>query len=868
MSIKLVADGGEITVGARVAVYTYGAFNVVLPEGRELAQDDYTDDRYTNGYVYRPKEAEQLGRFDIAFARADVTVETNAGYSNFEAVVDASQRKVAEDVYFERDITGAGLGSWTPGEDYEVGDIVDVLVFNRVIPQPVTAITYTSAPDDPLGVRVHVGGQTIRDAELVEEQNRSVREAIAQESAQRRKQVGAAQSTATAAKATADNAQHIAQTAGTTAIAALQSANNKSTSYYGTTTPNSPKQGDTWFKETPSGTIIYQYRNDKWIEHLNTETLDHEFDEARKAVEDAAEKVKKLQDVSLPELKNDLQEKLSDLDSKLGNLPDELSETRQELGQHLFKLAWSVGAVDTGNLFRDPLFQDECWDASENVYAHRRDGRLILRANGRKTGTFYQPMLRTDTNMLLEPGAAYRLAANAWKSDDFDGQYFSVYLKSQGKTYPVATIPLPADGRELVSAMFVAPADMRDATCTIGFFIESNATLGAMSLESVSVVRASDESLITDGAVKTRHMVAGTIDGDRIQANTLHADRIVSHSLTSQQIAADAIMARSIAANQVTAQALAADAVTADKIAARALTSDKMVIADGFIKTAMIGNGQITNAKIGNLDAGKITSGFIDSSRIKADSITVKELRAGTIVPIGGSLIHHEPTEKNPTVPEPIWWHVCGEELTATYSGWPRPEGHPWRMAKPAQGREYSARIPRRLVKVQPGHKYRLKLWVRANKAGSILTINMQDQDGNPAVKSGKVFGNVKNSKYQTAEEAGLPWPVADFTGKTTGWQLITRLQVPTETTLITSMIEFRENVEYVCLSSIQYNELSNGKPGANQWIAGLSLELDIPDQAQIDALQDKQIKDNKARIDEIASAQMSAQQAIGSTLR
>lgn len=206
MSIKLVADGGEITVGARVAVYTYGAFNVVLPEGRELAQDDYADDKYTNGYVYRPPGIDKLGRFDIAFARADVTVETNAGYSNFEAVVDATQRKVSEDVYFERDITGAGLGPWTPGEDYQVGDIVDVLVFNRVIPQPVTAITYTSASDDPLGVRVHVGGQTIRDAELVEEQNRSVREAIAQESAQRRKQVGAVQSTATAAKTTADEA--------------------------------------------------------------------------------------------------------------------------------------------------------------------------------------------------------------------------------------------------------------------------------------------------------------------------------------------------------------------------------------------------------------------------------------------------------------------------------------------------------------------------------------------------------------------------------------------------------------------------------------------------------------------------------------
>ena len=103
--------------------------------------------------------------------------------------------------------------------------------------------------------------------------------------------------------------------------------------------------------------------------------------------------------------------------------------------------------------------------------------------------------------------------------------------------------------------------------------------------------------------------------------------------------------------------------------------------------------------------------------------------------------------------------------------------------------------------------------------------------------------------KYRTAEEAGLPWQVADFTGNTVGWDLITHLAVPTETTLITSTIEFKEGVEYVYLHSIEFNEALGDSPYANQWIAGLSLELDIPDQAQIDALQDKQIEDNKARI-------------------
>ena len=446
--------------------------------------------------------------------------------------------------------------------------------------------------------------------------------------------------------------------------------------------------------------------------------------------------------------------------------------------------------------------------------------------------------------MVLEPSAAYRLAATAWRSSDFDGQFFNVFMryrnaKSEMKVFHVANIALTADGTKPVSATFVAPADMLDGSCTLGFYIEGNATKGRISLWNMTVVRASDSSLITDGAVKTQHMVAGTIDGDRIQANTLHADRIVSHSLTSQQIAADA--------------------VTADKIAARALTSDKMVIANGFIRTAMVGDSQITNAKIANLDAAKITSGYvdagriragsIDASKIKADSITVKELRAGTIVPIGGSLIHHEPTEENPTVPEPIWWQVCRNELPDSSSEWARPEGHPWRAAPSGLGKTRSVLIPKRLVKVQPGQKYRLKLWVMANKANSRMTIKMYGEDGGNAVKSGMVFGNVKRGKYRTAKEAGLPWPVADFTHEKKGWNLVSAFEVPTEATLITSTIEFKDNVAYAYLHSIEYNEELGKTTDANQWIAGLSLELDIPDQAQIDALQDKQIEDNKARI-------------------
>ena len=228
----------------------------------------------------------------------------------------------------------------------------------------------------------------------------------------------------------------------------------------------------------------------------------------------------------------------------------------------------------------------------------------------------------------------------------------------------------------------------------------------------------------------------------------------------------------------------------------------------------------------------------------------MNQLRAGTIVPIGGSLIHHEPTAKNPTVPEPIWWQVCDSELGENYSGWPRPEGHPWRMYSKAQKKYAYQAPPKRLVKVQPGQKYRLQFWCRATVANTRMSIEIRDQNGAYAVKSGSVKGTVNSGNYKTAKEAKQPWPVTDFSDSSVGGYLVGFFTVPTETTKVVSTIEFKEGVEYVYLDVFRFN-LLDGAQG-NLWIAGLSLELDIPDQAQIDALQTKQISDSADRIRQI----------------
>ncbi|MGV3071114.1 hypothetical protein ACEE90_01500, partial [Corynebacterium phoceense] len=195
MTVTLYADQGELMVGARTACYVYGEFRVELPEGKDLAADDY-DTGYSDGYVYRPPEHTDFDDFDIAFVRADADINVDAGYSNFEAIIDAAQTKVSEAVYFSSDIGPAGLGSHRPGIDFDTGDIVRVGILDgRYIHQPVTSITY-GAPE----TRVHVGDQPIRDLGLVEEQNREVRESIAKASAQARAGLRQSLSTSSTAK--------------------------------------------------------------------------------------------------------------------------------------------------------------------------------------------------------------------------------------------------------------------------------------------------------------------------------------------------------------------------------------------------------------------------------------------------------------------------------------------------------------------------------------------------------------------------------------------------------------------------------------------------------------------------------------------
>lgn len=209
--VVLIADGGQMTVGRRTATHVYGSMRVTAPEGVEVVEDD---ERLQLGYIYRPDD-QPTGRFDLAFVRADVTQDMETHISNFEEALDTAEVRVAGEVFFEREISAAGLGRYRPGVDLATGDVVDVRIWGRLLELPVTATTMVVSDSERAGWSVHVGGQFISDAETLRRQNAQVQAAIdadrrraakAAIDASTRQAALAAQSAAANAQSAADNA--------------------------------------------------------------------------------------------------------------------------------------------------------------------------------------------------------------------------------------------------------------------------------------------------------------------------------------------------------------------------------------------------------------------------------------------------------------------------------------------------------------------------------------------------------------------------------------------------------------------------------------------------------------------------------------
>lgn len=176
--VVLVADGGEMTVGRQLATYTFGQFQTILPDGEEQVE---SDSRLQNGYIYRPDNPPS-GRFDVGFVRADVSIDLGAQTSDLEDVIDTAQKRVAGEVYFEREISGPGLGRYRGGVDFEISDLVWVEIWGKRLQLPVTSIE-DYFDSGALSERVHVGGQIISDVAQLKRHNDGLLQQIQNERA-------------------------------------------------------------------------------------------------------------------------------------------------------------------------------------------------------------------------------------------------------------------------------------------------------------------------------------------------------------------------------------------------------------------------------------------------------------------------------------------------------------------------------------------------------------------------------------------------------------------------------------------------------------------------------------------------------------
>lgn len=194
----LIADGGEMTVLRDLAAYSYGQWSVDWPESvPDDQRPELPDDR---DFGYASKLKKDPGRFGRRFVRADVQIKAQdfdeagkpipfSGESDVEETLDDAAKRTDGDVFFEREITRAGLGALVPRVDFDVDSVVPVLIWGKTIPAPVTSIEDVVESGAVVDYRVHVGGQLLQDDAARERANREVERTIAQERRERVKAV-------------------------------------------------------------------------------------------------------------------------------------------------------------------------------------------------------------------------------------------------------------------------------------------------------------------------------------------------------------------------------------------------------------------------------------------------------------------------------------------------------------------------------------------------------------------------------------------------------------------------------------------------------------------------------------------------------
>lgn len=230
--------------------------------------------------------------------------------------------------------------------------------------------------------------------------------------------------------------------------------------------------------------------------------------------------------------------------------------------------------------------------------------------------------------------------------------------------------------------------------------------------------------------------------------------------------------------------------------------------------------------------ADLIVDGSITAEKLKADSITVRELKANTIIPIGNSLIPMEPIS-NQNIPEPIWHHVFDK---VEKDG----KGIEWRYCSRADNKQYVEWVPERWVKVDPNATYLLSYKIRGKTPNSRLYLEIKNQNGNNCVANNGgelcvvINRSIINADADVLKYAENPAPYLINNKSVPGNGYYGEYQ--------NVKIRFTKDTEYVRLAGVYFNH-SNSNVKTRQYLADLTLTMEVPSQKEIDATQDQNLE-------------------------
>lgn len=257
-------------------------------------------------------------------------------------------------------------------------------------------------------------------------------------------------------------------------------------------------------------------------------------------------------------------------------------------------------------------------------------------------------------------------------------------------------------------------------------------------------------------------------------------------AITETKVSDDAISTPKLRANAITAGKIAANAIETDHLKSKVITGDKLAV------------GAITadSGIIGSINAGTILFGEMDGARLKAQSIYSDKLL------IGG--------DRN-MVPN-------GDLSRGSADGWPgsptyrTSNGPPSNTAGVANvyyraGQGTTSWTDWGRFPVQNGETLVFECWVKCDKSGSVLFIEVRDQDGSH-------LSTASNAKWESLQggAGATSYPVSNWTVPTRWTKVVSTLKVGGAGT--------REAV----FGSAYFNHSNGSRRDATPYLAGIKL--------------------------------------------